>query len=29
MVGGPGAVLVVDDEASIRLLCKVNLEIEG
>jgi len=29
MVGGPGAVLVVDDEASIRLLCKVNLELEG
>ena len=29
MDGGPGAVLVVDDEASIRLLCKVNLEIEG
>jgi len=29
MVGCPGAVLVVDDEASIRLLCKVNLEIEG
>src|SRR5438105_6676147 len=29
MVGGSGAVLVVDDEASIRLLCRVNLELEG
>lgn len=26
---GPGTVLVVDDEPSIRLLCKVNLELEG
>ena len=24
-----GTVLVVDDEPSIRLLCKVNLEVEG
>jgi DNA-binding response OmpR family regulator len=24
-----GSVLVVDDEASIRLLCRVNLELEG
>jgi len=23
------AVLVVDDEASIRLLCRINLELEG
>jgi DNA-binding response OmpR family regulator len=29
MTGGADAVLVVDDEASIRLLCKVNLELEG
>ena len=29
MVGGQAAVLVVDDESSIRLLCKVNLELEG
>ena len=29
MVGVSAAVLVVDDEASIRLLCKVNLELEG
>jgi DNA-binding NtrC family response regulator len=30
--GGPAAparVLVVDDEPSIRLLCRVNLELEG
>lgn len=25
----PGTVLVVDDDSSIRLLCKINLEIEG
>jgi DNA-binding response OmpR family regulator len=24
-----GTVLVVDDDASIRLLCRVNLELEG
>lgn len=28
MAGG-GTVLVVDDEASLRLLCRVNLELEG
>ena len=28
-MGQPGTVLVVDDEPSIRLLCKVNLELEG
>jgi DNA-binding NtrC family response regulator len=29
-VGGSGdTVLVVDDEPSIRLLCRVNLELEG
>ena len=28
--GGPkGVVLVVDDEPAIRLLCKVNLELDG
>ncbi|MGZ8782329.1 MAG: response regulator [Gaiellaceae bacterium] len=29
--GGPGAkdVLVVDDERSLRLLCRVNLELDG
>jgi DNA-binding response OmpR family regulator len=28
--GTPGpAVLVVDDDASLRLLCRVNLELEG
>jgi len=26
---GTAAVLVVDDEPSIRLLCRVNLELEG
>ena len=26
---GPETVLVVDDEPSIRLLCRVNLELEG
>jgi DNA-binding response OmpR family regulator len=25
----PGTVLVVDDEPSIRLLCRINLELEG
>jgi len=30
MAGGSrGTVLVVDDEASIRLLCRVNLELDG
>jgi DNA-binding response OmpR family regulator len=29
MVGPSNSVLVVDDEPSIRLLCKVNLELEG
>jgi DNA-binding response OmpR family regulator len=30
MTGGPGQhVLVVDDDASIRLLCRINLELEG
>ncbi len=29
-MGGPGGtVLVVDDDASIRLLCRINLELEG
>jgi DNA-binding NtrC family response regulator len=28
-MGGGHSVLVVDDERSIRLLCKVNLELEG
>lgn len=29
-MGGTGkTVLVVDDEAAIRLLCRVNLELEG
>lgn len=27
--GATGVVLVVDDEASIRLLCKINLELSG
>lgn len=26
---GPKVVLVVDDESSLRLLCRVNLELEG
>lgn len=26
---GQGAILVVDDDASIRLLCRINLEAEG
>jgi DNA-binding response OmpR family regulator len=25
----PGTLLVVDDEPSIRLLCRINLELEG
>ena len=29
MGGDPPTVLVVDDEPSIRLLCRVNLELEG
>jgi len=29
MVGDRRTVLVVDDEASLRLLCRVNLELEG
>ena len=28
-MGGPHTVLVVDDEAAIRLLCRINLELEG
>jgi two-component system OmpR family response regulator len=27
--GGRGTVLVVDDEPSLRLLCRVNLELDG
>ena len=29
IVIGPRTVLVVDDEPSLRLLCRVNLELEG
>lgn len=29
VVTGPRTVLVVDDEPSLRLLCRVNLELEG
>lgn len=29
MAPGVGTVLVVDDEPSLRLLCRVNLELEG
>jgi two-component system, OmpR family, response regulator len=29
MEGGCATVLVVDDNASLRLLCRVNLELEG
>ena len=29
MTGVKPTVLVVDDEASLRLLCRVNLELEG
>ncbi len=28
-MGGTPAVLVVDDDPSIRLLCRINLELEG
>lgn len=28
-VGGGKMVLVVDDDASLRLLCRVNLELDG
>jgi two-component system nitrogen regulation response regulator GlnG len=28
-VGGQGHVLVVDDDQSLRLLCRVNLELDG
>ena len=27
--GGSGTVLVVDDDPSLRLLCRVNLELDG
>lgn len=29
MGGQPATVLVVDDDPSLRLLCRVNLELEG
>jgi DNA-binding NtrC family response regulator len=29
MGGEPATVLVVDDDPSLRLLCRVNLELEG
>lgn len=29
MAGGTTTVLVVDDDPSLRLLCRVNLELEG
>ncbi len=29
MISGGGTVLVVDDEPSLRLLCRVNLELAG
>jgi DNA-binding NtrC family response regulator len=29
MASGPHTVLVVDDDDSIRMLCRVNLELEG
>jgi DNA-binding response OmpR family regulator len=29
MDGQPYTVLVVDDDASLRMLCRVNLELEG
>lgn len=29
VVTGPRTILVVDDEPSLRLLCRVNLELEG
>ena len=28
-MNGAGTILVVDDDPSIRLLCRVNLELEG
>lgn len=28
-MGGKGTVLVLDDEPALRLLCRVNLELEG
>lgn len=28
-VGGAKTVLIVDDDASLRLLCRVNLELDG
>src|SRR3954449_5348398 len=28
-MGAPHEVLVVDDDASLRLLCRVNLELDG
>jgi DNA-binding NtrC family response regulator len=29
MAGAPQTVLVVDDDESLRMLCRVNLELEG
>jgi len=29
MVGSKPSILVVDDDASLRLLCRVNLELDG
>jgi CheY-like chemotaxis protein len=29
MQGGPATVLVADDDPAVRLLCRVNLELEG
>jgi DNA-binding response OmpR family regulator len=29
MAGEPNTVLVVDDDASLRMLCRINLELEG
>ena len=29
VVTGPRTILVVDDEPSLRLLCRVNLELDG
>jgi DNA-binding NtrC family response regulator len=29
VTGGPITVLVVDDDPSLRLLCRVNLQLEG
>jgi DNA-binding response OmpR family regulator len=28
-MGGKGTILVLDDEPALRLLCRVNLELEG